>query len=840
MGRKPVIITIVIILLILLTGSGTFIWFKNRSLPKTSGKIIVRAIKSPVEIIRDSDGVPHIYAENREDLFFAQGFVHSQDRFWQMEFSRRIGSGRLSELFGSNQLEADIFLRTMGFESICAEEFATLEPEYQNYLNAYSAGVNSWISSRKPQKLALEFSLLKMTGVKIDIEPWTPINTLTWAKVMAIDLNGNMFAEKLMFDVIRSIGYKNSEGYFSPFLDDIPFIVSKDEYISFCEQRGMDITIVDRKESIFTINPVSQSSLGSNNWVISGEKTETGKPILANDMHLGIQMPSIWYEVDLNCSGDRPFHVKGFSFAGTPGVVVGHNDYLGWGVTNLMMDVQDMYVEKLNTENPDMYLKNGMWEPMHIKYETINIHKEEEPYILRVRSTGNGPLISDFGYYKDLRGFTVDTIGTFPENTDLNAISLKWTALSPGYIIKAIIDMNEAENYEQFRDALYYWDSPGQNFVYADKLGNIAYQMTGKAPIRREGTGVGPMPGWVDDYLWKGYIPFDEMPASFNPEKGYIVTANNAVIDSYYPYYLSAAYVYGYRAKRISELIESGGEKISIEDVKSFHSDVLNFTALETISSLKKINLEDLIEGLDVGKDQKLIEESYSALLEWDGMQLRTGIETTIYTLFWHKLVELIFKDQFPEDQWPPKSLVRFENSVNYLLNHQNNIWWDNRDTPDKVETADEIIIEAFTEAILKGAEELGYKIKKWEWGKVHTAEFRNQTLGESGISIIENLFNRGPFPVDGGASQVNVTAWEFDDPFNVYHIASMRQILDLADFSNSLMIHPTGQSGHPASRHYDDFIPLWQNIDYHSNLWIKDDVLKKKEAILELIPQED
>ncbi len=831
---------------------------KGQSLPKTGGKISLEGLTAPVEIIRDKDGIPHIYAENRQDLFFAQGYVHAQDRFWQMEFWRRIGAGRLSELFGEDQLDSDIFLRTMGFARVAQREFDILDDKTKDALKAYSLGVNAWIADRKPEKMALEFRLLKLTGVEVEIDPWEPHHSLTWTKVMSYDLGGNMSTESLVMSVLRSAGLSNMEDYISTFREGFPFIVSEEEYHSFREKMGLAPLDVNASSQagLLRRTPGTEDAVGSNNWVISGEHTESGKPILANDMHLSIQMPSIWYEVALHCTGPDPLNVKGYSFAGVPGVVAGHNKSIAWGITNGTLDVQDLYYERLNIENPDLYWDNEQWNPLDIIYETIKIEGEDDPYVLRIRHTANGPLISDTPGYRHLRSFAVEPEKSFPENLTMTAVSLRWTALDDSRTLMSILKLDEAETYEEFREALSYWDCPGQNIVYADKEGNIAYQLTGKQPIRTVGTGTGLLPGWMPEYRWQGFIPFEDLPASLNPEKGYIVTANQPIVDDFYPYVFSDHFAFGYRAKRIVQLVEEGLGGMTVDDNKKIQFDHFSIAAMDIISRIQIQYFEAIYDDLEkIPEDETLkekkerektreetlvmINEAYKSLKNWDGVQLRDSSEAAVFAYFFKELYEQTYRDQFAREEWPPRSVGRFKNSLIYLLDHPDHPLWDDITTPDTAEGAEEIIGRAFVRAVKEGREELGDDLAKWRWGDIHTADFRNKTLGESGIKAVENIFNSGPVPVDGGGNTVSVTGWNTKDSFKVNHIASQRAVYDMSDFSNSIMIHTTGQSGHPASRHYDDFIPLWQNGEYHGNLWEREDVLDNARKTLWLLPEE-
>jgi penicillin amidase len=833
---------------------GAWLWVTRQAFPKTRGRITVEGIIAPVEIFRDRYGVPHIYARSAEDLFFAQGFVHAQDRFWQMEFWRRLAAGRLSELFGKKLLETDKFLRTMGFYEVAKEQYEQYGAETREYLEAYAAGVNAYILKRRPARLGLEFLLLKLQGVDFEIEPWQPADTVSWGKMMCYDLGTNYKLERLNIEVLKAAGIGKWSGFFAPYREDMPVVISDEELL----RSGFPLLGGGEKSH----RVFGSGGVGSNNWVISGSRTATGKPYLANDMHLGIQMPSIWYEIGLHGIDEQgrvgrteacPFHMRGYSFPGAPGVIAGHNDRIAWGHTNLGGDVQDLYIERINPENPDQYEVNGEWVDMDIRYETIRIHKEDEPYVLRVRHTRHGPILTDLNSWEKLGTFfTLPEAGReFPENTGFTVLALRWTALEPGQLHRAVFMIDQARNWEEFREALRYWDVPAQNIVYADVDGNIGYQVPGLYPIRKRGAGLAPVPGWTDEYEWQGYVAYEELPFLYNPSKGYIVTANNPVTTPNFPIPQGSEFAYGYRARRITEMIEAFGHGITAEQIAQIQGDTFDQAAYEILPYLEGLDLkgepeqppEDESEKEREKREKHLAEElealqeARERLLAWDKRMEMESAEAVLYGYFYIKLVEETFKDQYPESSWPPAASGRLQNAFFYLFSDPRNPWWDDQRTPEKRETRDEILVRAFRKGYRAAVKELGDRIDSWEWGKVHTALFRNQTFGQSGIAPIERIFNRGPVAVRGGNTQVSVAQWRIEEPFEVFHIASQRAIYDLGDLGASLMIHPTGQSGHPGHRHYGDFIEPWRQIEYHPTYWERSAVEKASRRPLVLRP---
>ncbi|MBE3118416.1 MAG: penicillin acylase family protein, partial [Candidatus Atribacteria bacterium] len=565
----------------------------------------------------------------------------------------------------------------------------------------------------------------------------------------------------------------------------------------------------------------SGAGIGSNSWAVSGSLTATGMPLLANDPHLGIQMPSIWYQIGLHCrpmSAACPYEVAGFSFAGVPGVVIGHNQNIAWGFTNTGPDVMDLFIEKINPDNPNQYEYNGQWVDMTLRTETITVGGGE-PIPLTVRSTQHGPIISDTG--GDWTDFSQQAGIELPENY---AISLRWTALEPSTIFQAIWGFNKAANWDDFRQAASKFTTPAQNLLYADVQGNIGYQMPGNIPIRKNGDGTLPVPGWTDEYEWTGYIHFDELPSVFNPPKGYIVTANNAVVGSGYPYLITTDWDYGFRAQRIVDMIENAPGPIDIATIQKMQGDSTSLNAATLVPLLMKVKLDDA-----------LLIETRSLLSNWDYQETAASAPAALFESFWNRLLTNTFSDDLPENYWPSNG-SRWYEIIREIANQPNNTWWDSKSTPDVVEDRDTLMAESFAQAIADLEGTLGKNPARWRWGDLHTATFRNATLGKSGIGPIEALFNRGPFPVGGGEALVDATGWTTGS-FEVDWLPSMRMIVDLGNLSNSLTVHTTGQSGHAYSPHYIDMVPLWVSVTYYPMLWDEQAITADAEAHLQLLP---
>ena len=529
-------------------------------------------------------------------------------------------------------------------------------------------------------------------------------------------------------------------------------------------------------------------NIGSNNWVISGEHTNTGLPLLANDPHLGVQMPAIWYEVGLHAPD---YNVRGFSFAGVPGVVIGHNDNIAWGVTNVGPDTQDLYIEKRNPDNPNQVEFMGAWEDMTVIEEIIKVNGGDD-VVLPVYITRHGPIINDI---------------SGEELTD--PLAMRWTAQEPSRILQSVILINQAQNFEEFRNALSYWDTPSQNVIYADKQGNIGYQTPSRIPIRKNGNGLVPVPGWTGEYEWEGYIPYDELPTLYNPDDGVIVTANHAVVDEEYPYFISYDWADGDRGQRIEDMIAArlaNGGKINAADIAAIHFDSKSLPAETWVP---------LLAGLT--SDDPQIQAALTQLSGWDFQERPDSVPAALFEMFYLNLFENVLADEVGAENVADISgqdIFMYE-----LAGDLEAVWWDDVTTPE-TETAVTIMSQSLADAVTWLNSNMGENMDDWTWGELHTITFADGILGASGVAPIEAIFNRGPYPAAGGSDLVNATSWRRSEPALVRAYPSMRMIVDMSDFEANQTVIPSGQSGHPFNPHYDDQIPLWLNGEYHPMLW--------------------
>jgi len=827
--------TLVALLLLAVVLSAIVFFFVRRSFPPVQGEIQAHGLDHPVEIIRDVDGVPHVFASTSHDLFFAQGYVHAQDRFWQMDLWRHIGSGRVAEMFGESQLDTDMFLRSLDFVGLAESELESIAPEVRAILEAYSEGVNAYLAERAPTQVSLEYGILALQGSGYEIEPWTPVNTLTWAKIMSWDLSWNLYQEIDRAMISARLPVERVEQTYPPYPEENPVVVPSDQ----AAMTRAEITATTpgaltalkkagaRARVVWDLTGGGFAGIGSNNWVIGGSRTVSGLPILANDPHLAIQMPSIWYINGLHCletTADCPFQLAGFSFPGSPGVIIGHNDHIAWGLTNQAVDTQDLFIEKVNPDDPTQYQFQGEWIDMGVRSETIEI-AGGEPVTYDVMTTHHGPVISD--HYLE-EGQLDDALLELPDDY---VVSLAWGTLEPSTLVEAFIGLNLSTNYDQFRTALSKWDIAAQNVVYADIEGNIAYQSTGKVPIRAGGDGRWPVPGWTGEFEWTGVIPYEEMPRMFNPPRGYIASANQPVIPPGNDPFLSGDWDLGYRAARIDDLIAEASGAYTVASAQEMQMDDNDGGAPKVVPHL-----------LAVSRDSEPIGVMQDVLEPWStGRRVfRASPESpgaAAYEATWVHLLRLTFHDELPEESWPEGGSRWFE-MVGSLLESPNDPWWDDVST-EIVEDRDTILARALTDAHAELVELLGPDPTTWQWGRIHLAHFEHNSLGQSGIGPIEWLFNRtAPSRLGGGADIVNAVGFYPPDGYRVDWIPSMRMVIDLADLSRSTAINTTGQSGHAFHSHYNDMIEPWTDGKQHPLRWTRDQVVADAAGTLELTPQ--
>jgi len=832
----------IVIAVVVVVGAVTGVVAVRRSFPDTSGTAVLRGLSGPVTVERDADGVPTIIASDARDLFMAQGYVHAQDRFWEMDFRRHVTAGRLSELFGPSQLGTDRYIRTLGWRRVAEQEVALLDEPTRLMLEAYADGVNAWVGGRRGSALSLEHALLAVNGTRgYRPEAWTPADSLAWLKAMAWDLRSNMELElergRLMmadlgpgrswqdlypsFDAatyppILPWGGGVVDGEFVPASGDtaartrIPAFGQPASGVAVPGTSPSVPVVADRQavEAALAATGValasapqllgdgSQPGIGSNSWAIAPERSATGGALLANDPHLGPEQPSLWYQVRLRCAPVTdacPYDVAGFSFSGMPGIIIGHNADVAWAFTNLGPDVTDLVIERI--EDDRVITATGPV-PITTITETIRVAGGDD-VVLTVRITPNGPLLSDVaGDVAEL----ADGPLARPTGEEY-AVALRWTALDPGRTANAVPGLMTASDFDSFRRAAASFEVPSQNLVYADTAGNIAYQAPGRIPVRAGHDGTVPVPGWTGVADWERFLAFDELPYTLNPASGLIMTANQLVLPPGSTPFLHVDASAGQRGGRISELL---GERVdlTLDDLAAVQLDNHNTNAATLVPHL-----------LAVRSDDPAVAAMQQLLLGWDLQDDADSAASAAFNATWRALLARTFHDELPEWAWPSGG-GRWWEVVRGLLDDPQNAWWHDESLAER-QTRDDVLLLAMADAHTELTGLLGDDPSTWRWGALHTLTLTHGSFGRSGIAPVERLFNRGPLETSGGSDIVNANGWSAVDGYEVNWVPSMRMLMDLSDLDAGRWIHLTGQSGRPFHRHYTDQAERWRDGGY-------------------------
>lgn len=805
---KRALIGILALALLLIAGGFIYVyWSIQKTLPTISGTVQLPGLSAPVTVTRDVYGVPHITAANIEDLYMAQGYVHAQDRLFQMFLFRAAGEGRLAEYFGPSLLQQDIFVRTVGFRRSAEAELAQLDPEVRAGLEAYARGVNAFIHSHA-DAMPLEFAL---TGIKM--EDWQPVDSVAFGKLQAWDLTDSWDSDLLMNELRSRQGGEVTAKLVPGYPAEGPFIVP-----GAGAGAGSSALLILQNYSRYVrpyLPGMGVDGLGSNNWVVDGHKSATGQPLLANDPHLAARNPSIWYQAHLTTT-DGHYDMVGFGFAGAPGLVTGHNQHIAWGVTNTGADVQDLFIEKLDpAAHPGQYLAGDRWLPLQVITETFRV-KGSDPVTRTVRITGHGPIISD-------ALLVTDTLRLSLQDQPL---ALEWTASRPGKLLEAVYDLQTASDWQQFRAALSKWSVPGQNFVYADRQGNIGYQMTGDLPIRKKGDGSVPVPGWTGEYDWTGFVPFDQLPHAYNTPEHFIATANNKPFGPGYSYDIPGAWAYPWRINRIIEMIQAK-EKLSVDDFRAMQADTHSALAVKIAS---------VLAGLKPDGADEQVRQAIAMFRGWDGNIRADSATAAIYELTVNEAISQTLADELDPELFAQYLQVGGTTALRcleLLIDSPSDPLWDRRDTPQK-EDRDAILLASLQQALAELRQALGDDMGAWQWGQLHRYAPAHPFSAQPPVSA---LFSLPDVPVGGDGTTVAVSSYPLLQSFYVRNHQSYRMIMDLSDWSRSLGIIGTGQSGQPYSRHWGDMLSKWQNGEYNPMLYAPDQIEANREGTLTLTP---
>ena len=777
------ILTIVLALIVLALAGGMLFLnnLKTRAVPDYNASTDLENLTEQVTVFRDSLGIPHIYAKNDLDLYRTVGYVMAQDRLWQMDLLRRITTGRLSEVLDTGLVNADHLFRALRFSEKSELLISKIDPAILACMEAFCDGVNQYID-RNQKKLPFEFAML---GYKP--QPWSLVHTFNllgymhwdlasgWGEEMALYAMQKVLDETRLMELIPDMDFHPTHVFpdFMTERDDLELQSHMDEAIGIVEELGLQVF------------------QASNNWAVCGTRSKTGKPLMANDMHLGFMAPGIWYQMHQVVEGS--LDVTGVALPGQPYIVAGHNEDIAWGWTNLFVDDTDFYLETIHSSDSNQYKLDGEWKDMELVEETIAVKGSEEPVIRVNRFTHRGAVVSKF------------------KNVNDRVISMRWQGNAYSNEFRALHLLNRASNWDEFRDAVstFY---VGQNCVYADRYGNIGLQTVAGVPIRK-GSGIFVYPGDTSLYDWTGLVPFEELPSSFNPECGYVSSANNRTVGDEYPYYIGTWFAQPNRIERIREMLDAQKEH-GIDDFRRMLKDQTSHLA----QKMTPVYLEAL-----TGHTDGIYQTAFDLLDQWDYHMEVTSSAALIYEIMWIELHEALFMDELGEELYP---LILRNSSISRNLMNRVRItgessWCDDVNTPDIRETFHDNIRTAFHQAVDTIASMYGEDTEAWQWGDLHKVSLIHP-MGK--VDIVEKLFrvNRGPYPVGGSFHTVCVYKYPLGESFVANHGASERHIFNTSDWDKSLTVIPTGTSGVPASPHYLDQTELYVNNQFHRDHFSK------------------
>ena len=753
------------------------LWYQlfRRPLPRTSGRLLLRGPEAPVDVLRDRFGVPHVRARTAHDLTFSLGFCHGQDRLWQLEFFRRTTAGRLSEFAGEDSLPADRLMRTLGLRRAAEREARELPPRLAALATAYVTGINAAIDSGRA--LPVEFQLLRF-----EPEPWNTVDLLAAAKLMGFGLSTNWEMELLRARMVRLAGTERAARLEPQYPRGNPIVVSPGDAYA-----GAGNDVAEQVARVREALGLGMHATGSNNWVVSGERSVTGKPLLACDPHLTFTAPDLWYEADLVCD---EYRVRGATLPTNPFPVFGQTDRVAYGFTNVMADIQDLFVERLNADDARLYEFEGGWREAEVVREEIRVKGRSHAEAMDITVTHHGPIVSD-------------ALGAE------EPLALSWTGLQYPLLTESGYDLARARNGDELLEAAATHHVPPLNLLWADRDGNIGYQLAGRIPLRKGGTPDMPKPGWTGEFEWEGTVPYEELPRVVNPARGFLVTANNRVVDDDYPHHITSEWMTGYRAQRIEEML-SVRERHSVTDFERMQHDFLSLPGIETVHRLSRLHPTNQ-------RETRAIER----LKSWNGLLSPDSVAATIVHAFTVVFAQVVVRaavhDSEAEERWMNKSGVplfeivsspwRFQERLLSMWDEDDQMWFASPEHPQG-RSWNEIALEALEQALDGLEERFGRNHDKWRWGRVHKAEFMHP-FGAAN-PLFRHIFNRS---VEAGGASETVTqnGYLATEPFKAVWGPVYRMVADLGDPSRSRWQLTTGQSGHPGSRHYDDLIEGWR-----------------------------
>ena len=777
-------------------------------------------LDAPVEVAFNGYGVPHVYATTQHDLLFTQGYLMASERFWQMDLARHTAMGRSAEVLGAVGLNSDRQLRTIGIVAAAQRDLEASSDETRASLEAFSAGINAFLADKAPADVAVEYEMLATAGITVEIEPWQPLDSAAVASISSLNFSENFGVELARAELIETLGPVLTEILLPPYPYDTHPITTEPGQLNLSDDGLSTDDVADNAAAIdettwqsmqtpfAALNTLPQLNQGSNSWVISGDLTATGGAILANDPHISVAQPSVWYEIGLHCltiTPDCSFRTSGFASVGLPGIYLGHNEHVAWGITNNGADVQDLYVLTLNPDDPLQYRYNDAWRDFDVREEVI-ISADGAVETLQVRESVWGPVL--FG------------------NEDGTVIALRWVGLEGAASLDAQLEILQARNWDEFTAAAQKIASPVFNITYADVAGNIGFVMAGRIPIRAEGhDGRIPIDGSTNAFDWQGYIAAAEMPRLYNPDAGYIVNANNRVVDQEYPYPLIDVYSYGWRALRIEQLLQRDPDGVyTMDEMQAWQTDNYSLKADFIVPVLNELSVED-----------PAAREAVKLLLEWDRFSDADSAGAVMMAAFWVELLNATINDEFGSSptgggdlEW--RLMQQFIGNPTFPI-------WDDVTTLELTETRDDIMRQALAVAYDALVMRLGEDSSAWRWADLHTVTFRPDIFRAPGIDASDHPDMSLTTGVGGGDAIVNANAWSVNAPYTVNSIVTSRQIIDMSNLDATQRILPPGQSGHPDSPHYADQLELWASENYRTAAFSPDAVANMTVRVLNLVP---
>ena len=755
-----------------------YFWYQrtiSRSLPQTSGIVTLSEVSEKVEIFRDKFGIPHIFARNESDLFFAMGYAVAQDRLWQMELYRRLGSGRLAEIFGQELVATDRFFRTLA----AGRGRWTIPSDLEFIPRRYIQGINAYRSSHI-DRLPFEFKLLGYQP-----EPWRIDDIISVFRVLNWGLSFGWKVDLTAADVLYKFGEARYREAFA--IDhNLPIPEFADGLKSVGRYGDLLAETFNRIKMITGIAP----SPASNNWVVSGRKSTTGKPLLANDTHMELTNPSLWWQVHLACPG---FEVAGYSIPGLPGISVGHNRHVAWGITNVMVDDVDFYVQKLKPDDPLQYWHIDGWKKMKSSHQVIRV-KGSEPVKMNILMTRHGPVLP------------ASLSSSF---SNQQTVAARWAVNEVSEPLRASYLMLKVKSAEDMIAALRTWQSPGQNFVFADDIGNIGYWCCAAIPIRKKGDGMLPVPGWKTDYEWLGLVPFDEKPHIINPARGYIATANNRIDKGGYPYPISNYWGPSDRVERIRYLLEQK-PVLSISDMQRIQTDVFCKLASDIVPRMVRV-----LKKQQVHRRQEAL---VGILEDWNFHMSSESVAACLFETTYYHMLENIFKKAMGPSLYRRylDLMVFAPRALQIVLQADQSAWVEGGGSSGD-RPLDAIVEKSLRQALAQLENNFGENPADWTWGRQHTLTFEHVLAKRKPLN---HIFNIGPYPVPGNQLTVNKKQYDYNKPYSTIAGASQRMIVDMSDPTASLHVLPTGQSGLIGSPHNKDQIKLYLNGEYHKG-WL-------------------